>query len=413
MMITKELIVFLYDFVNTEDLGTKFINFEKFAEKLNIGENNLISQIKEISKKNLYSEKKEKDLSISDDLIKSLFELFLKEYSIYNQLRHQFLMSIFTDEDISHIKTIDLGGHYISCASSMLRLYKKTECNEVNKYLFYYNKGKYIDLYEFKLGNLPIDQYINDLLKICRNEIIVLFINMMFLFKIENDDFKLISLIKERYRLVKCCKYDKNKILVGSDGNLLIYEKKNNFSFQKIATYNFLNCPYRKNFYLFNDIIIMNNYKSLKIFSIDKKFKLTKSKNDYSLSKYIRANLCFMKKLDLFILFKRSIIDSKLLLTDFDKIYDDLKLDEYPAVNIQEYSENDEFLILFLKDFKKYKIENNKIKLLFTISITNKDNFHDYLNIKQISNDLYFITGMSGYKIYKYDQKDEKNLIES
>ena len=256
MMITKELIVFLYDFVNTEDLGTKFINFEKFAEKLNIEENNLISQIKEISKKNLYSEKKENDLSISEETIKTLFELFLKEYSTYNQLRHQFLMSIFTDEDISHIKTIDLGGQYISCASSMLRLYKKTECNEVNKYLFYYNKGKYIDLYEFKLGILPQEHYINDLLKICQNEIIVLFINMMLLFKIENDDFKLITLLKERYRLVKCSKYDKNKILVGSDGNILIYQKRDNFSFQKIAKYDLINCPYKKNFYLFNILFL-------------------------------------------------------------------------------------------------------------------------------------------------------------
>ena len=42
------------------------------------------------------------------------------------------------------------------------------------------------------------ENYINDILEIANNEIIILFINLMFLFKIENDDFHMINLTQER-----------------------------------------------------------------------------------------------------------------------------------------------------------------------------------------------------------------------
>ena len=95
----------------------------------------------------------------------------------------------FQEADLSRIKTISLKDYYISCASDMLRLYKKNECKEINKFFLYSKKGKYIKLYDMKINFPEPENSINDILEIYKNIIIVLFINFIFVFKVENNTF--------------------------------------------------------------------------------------------------------------------------------------------------------------------------------------------------------------------------------
>jgi len=410
MIITKELCIDLYEFLQIKDDIKKSEYLDKISAKLNISIDNLIEQIKEINSKKLFLEKKDKDLNLSEDSIETLFSLFLDNYKSFSKLIFFFELSRCNEEDLSRIKTIELKDYYISCASDNLRLYKKEECNELNYFFYYYNKGKNINLYDMKIKYVQDENYINDILEIAHNEIIVLFINLMFLFKIENDDFKMINYTQERYKLVKCKKYNEKQIIVGSEGYILVYEKKYNYSFQKIAIYN-LNNKYRKNYYFFNKIIMVNTYESIELFFIDKKFRLTKIKKDYIIPKYTRIKVCYMKKINMFVLLKNTLGKQSLILTDFENIYDEIMAPLY-ACNIQEYSKTDEFLLLFLEYFGKYKIENNKIKIVFLVKIKCNNNFKDFIHIKQISDDKYFITGMNGYLIYRYDKNDEKDLID-
>ena len=106
-------------------------------------------------------------------------------------------------------------------------------------------------------------------------------------------------------------------------------------------------------------MIIINDKKCIKVFSIDKKFKLSNIKYDYIIRKYTRIKLCYMIKLDIFVLLEQSLSRYKLILTDFDKIYDEIII-SYSSLNIQEFSKNDEFLVLHLEHFSKYKIENKR-----------------------------------------------------
>ena len=57
----------------------------------------------------------------------------------------------------------------------------------------------------------------------------------------------------------------------------------------------------------------------------------------------------------MFILLKNTLGKHSLVLTDFENIYDEVMASGY-ANNIQEYSKTDEFLLLFLEYFGKYKI---------------------------------------------------------
>ena len=258
---------------------------------------------------------------------------------------------------------------------------------------------------------MPIDfsepeNYINDMLEISDNLLIVLFINLMFLFDVQNNKFNMMKFIKERYKLVKCCKYNKTKILIGTEKNMLIYEILDNFILQKITNIE-LDFIYRKNYYFFNKKIVINDNATIQLFSIDKKYKLTKIKKDYVIKGNTRIKICYIKKIKKFVLLENYLsARKKLILTDFDNIYDEIKI-SLKANNIQEFSQTDEFLVLFIDHFSKYKIENNKFKLIFSVKINRKDKFLDNFHILNISDDWYFITGYTGYIIYKYDKKDE------
>ena len=117
-----------------------------------------------------------------------------------------------------------------------------------------------------------------------------------------------------------------------------------------------------------------------------------------------------MKKIKKFILLEDCLCRKKLILTDFDKTFDEIIISSL-SHNIQEYSKDDEFLVLELDYFSKYKIENNKFKFVFQIHIIKVDKFQDNDNIFQISDDLYLITGMNVTVIYKYNKKDEVKEI--
>ena len=128
MIITKELCIDLYEFLQIKDNIKKSEYLDKISAKLNISIDNLIEQIKEINSKQLFLEKKDKDLNLSEDSIKTLFSLFLDNYKSFSKLIFFFEFSRCNEEDLSRIKTIELKDYYISCASDNLRLYKKEEC---------------------------------------------------------------------------------------------------------------------------------------------------------------------------------------------------------------------------------------------------------------------------------------------
>ena len=409
MIITKELVISLYDYTK-KDIENKFDYLDEITKKLNISTEEFITQIEEIVSQNLYLEKKEKDLDVSESVLDTLFKLFLEHYTLSNELKRHFILSEYIEEDMSKIKTIELKNYYISAASDQLRLYIKNELPQEDSFLLPAKNRIYINLYEMDVNFAQPENYINDMLEISDNLLIVLFINLIFLFNIENNKFTMIKLLREKYKLVKCCKYDKRKIMIGNEKNILIYEILDNFVLQKIAIIE-LGIKYRKNYYFFNKIIMVNTYESILLFSIDKKFQLTKIKKDYIIPKYTRIKVCYMKKINMFVLLKNTLGKHSLILTDFENIYDEVMAPLY-ACNIQEYSKTDEFLLLFLEHFGKYKIENNKIKLIFLVKIKCNNNFKDFIHIKQISDDKYFITGMSGYLIYRYDKNDEKDLID-
>lgn len=410
MIITKEIILFLYEFVDKKEFDESLYYFEDKIKDLNIDTYEFVINIKNIIKKNLISQSKDKDLNLDDELIKNLLDLFLKKYKIIDDYRCNFVLSLYSIEEMSRIKSIELNNYYLSCASSHLRLYKKEECNEYNKFLLYFNKGKYIDLYELNIKYDLDECYITDILDFGNNQIIVLFINLIFLFKIENDNLIMVKFIKEKYKLIRCHKYGKSNILVGSEGNMVIYEIKNGNYFQKIVKYDFGN-GFRQNYYYFFDkMIIVNNMSFFQIFTYNKIFKLNKLKNDYIISKYKRILICYIKKINKFVLEEFGIGKHKLILTDFDKIYDEIILPEQ-VVNIQEYSNNDEFIVLLFLSFNKYKIENDKIKLVFSTQIKKKDALQDIFHIMEIPGDKYILTGMNGYMIYKWDKNDEINDV--
>ena len=407
MEITAELCVAIYDFLEKE-FNERLDYLEEISKKLNINTDELIKQVKEIVSNDLYSQRKDKDLTLSVESIKILLSTFLDNYKICKELEYHFFLSKIGNDDLSKIKTISLKDYYISCASDMLRLYKKDECKEINTFYIYWNKGKYINLYNMKIDFPEEENYINDILEIYNNIIIVLFINYIFLFKIENNNFNMIFSRSERFKLIKCAKYDSTKILVGSEGNLLIFEKMHNFSLQKIAKYDFRE-NIRKSYYFFNNMIVVDNNLSIRIFSIDKKFKLTNIKKEFIINKNKLYKICYIKKYNMFILLENYLTGKKIILTDFDKIYDEKKL-SIDANFIQEFSENDDFWILMLKEFCKYKVENNKLKLIFNFKIKKIDRFQEHFHILQISDKLYFITGMNGFIIYESEQNDEQNV---
>ena len=404
MIITKELVISLYDYTK-KDIENKFDYLDEITKKLNISTEEFITQIEEIVSQNLYLEKKEKDLNVSESVLDTLFKLFLEHYTLSNELKRHFILSEYIEEDMSKIKTIELKKYYISAASDQLKLYKKNELPQEDSFLLPAKNRIYINLYEMDINFAQPENYINDMLEISDNLLIVLFINLIFLFNIENNEFNMIKLLQERYKLVKCCKYDKTKIMIGSEKNLLVYEILDNFALQKIAIIE-LGIEYRKNYYFFNKIIVVNNKKTIQLFSIDKKFKLAKIKKDYIIKKNTRIKICYIKKINMFVLLEDCLGRKKLLLTDFDKVYDEIKVSA-KSNYIQEFSQTGEFLLLFIENFSKYKIENNKFKLIFSVRITRKDNFPDHHHIFQFFNDSYFVTGMNGYIIYKYDKKDE------
>lgn len=408
MLITKELILYIYNYIEIKDIQKRFEYLDEISKKLNINIDNLVSQIKEINSKNLYEEKKEKDLDFSIDTLKSLFNIFLEIYEACQKIKVSFILNEYSYYDLSRIKSIELKDYYISTACAQISSYKKVEFN-VKDNLYFLKKEKSIDLYEMKIDFAQYEEYISDIMEIADNIIIVLFINFIFIFRIENNDFNRINFIKEKYYLLKCSKYDNKKIIVGSTSNLLIYQKNNDYSLQKVAKIRiWMNII---NYYFFNKMIVINDKKCIKVFSIDKKFKLSNIKYDYVIKKYTRIKLCYMKKFDMFVLLEQYLSRQKLILTDFDKTYDEIII-SYSSLNIQEFSKNDEFLVLYLEHFSKYKIENNKFKVIFMINIEKKNNiFKDNFHIFQISNDLYFITGMNACFIYKYNKNNEVKEI--
>ena len=404
MIITTELVISLYEFIKIE-IVAKFDYLDEITKKLNLTTEEFIIQIKEIVSKKLYLERKDKDLDVSESFLQNLFNLFLENYNLYDELRANFILSQFSEEDLGKIKTIELKNFYISVIADQLRLYNKKEFVKDDNILLNKKNGIIINLYDMHIDFAEPENYINDMLEVSDKLIIVLFINLMFLFNIENNNFNLIKFIKEKYKLVKCCKFDKAKILIGTENNLLIYEILDNYVLQKIAIIEF-GVNLRKNYYFFNKIIVVNNKEAIQLFSIDKKFKLTKIKKDL-INKNTRIKICYIKKKKKFVLLENCLLArKKLILTDFDKVYDEIKVST-KANYIQEFSQNDEFLLLFIDNFSKYKIENNKFKLIFSVKINRKDKLLDNNHILQISEDFYFIAGFTGNIIYKYDKKDE------
>ena len=205
----------------------------------------------------------------------------------------------------------------------------------------------------------------------------------MFLFNIENNIFNVIKYIKENYKLLKCSKYDKTKIIIGSEKNLLIYEILDNFILQKITIIELGNI-YRKNYYFFNKIIVVDDNETIQLFSINKNFKVKKIKKDYIIKNNLRIKICYIKKINMFVLLENCLTIKKLILTDFIEVYDEIKI-SYKANYIQEFSQTDEFLLLFFESLSKYKIENNKFKLIFTVKIDKNGKFPGHDHIMQIS----------------------------
>ena len=107
MLITKELILYIYNYIEIKDIEKRFEYLDEISKKLNISIDNLVSQIKEINSKNLYEEKKEKDLDFSIDTLKSLFDIFLEIYEICQKLKVSFILNEYSYYDLSRIKSIE------------------------------------------------------------------------------------------------------------------------------------------------------------------------------------------------------------------------------------------------------------------------------------------------------------------
>ena len=199
MIITKELVISLYDYTK-KDIENKFDYLDEITKKLNISTEEFITQIEEIVSQNLYLEKKEKDLNVSESVLDTLFKLFLEHYTLSNELKRHFILSEYIEEDMSKIKTIELKKYYISAASDQLKLYKKNELPQEDSFLLPAKNRIYINLYEMDINFAQPENYINDVLEISDNLVIVLFINLIFLFNIENNEFNMIKLLQERYK---------------------------------------------------------------------------------------------------------------------------------------------------------------------------------------------------------------------
>ena len=70
MIITKEIILFLYEFVDKKEFDESLYYFEDKIKDLNIDTYEFVINIKNIIKKNLISQSKDKDLNLDDELIK-------------------------------------------------------------------------------------------------------------------------------------------------------------------------------------------------------------------------------------------------------------------------------------------------------------------------------------------------------
>ena len=409
MNLSKQLFIDIYDFLD-KDINETSDYIEKMVKNFNFyNTDDLISQIKEFSSNDKFLDNIEEDLKgLGKDLISSVLKKFITKYDNYKKLEYQFYISHFNEQMLINIKTIELKKYYITCASDQLRLYKKEECIEINKFFIYEDKGKFINFYDMNIKFSEADCSINDMIKFSNNEIIVLFINYMFLFKIENDDLKIICTTNEKYKLIKCYKYNIEQVMVGTTENIVIFSKKNNL-FQKLSVFNLHECysSFFITYFFFKNLILIYDTKYIRIFSYDKKFKLKKIKKDFKVENNTRIKICYMKKINMFVLMKNTLFQYKLILTDLEKIYDEIKL-EIQFYNIQDYSDNDEFILLFSDFFNKYIIENNKFKLKYSFNIKKINIFHQNNHILQISDDLYFVSCISGYYIYKIDKIDDE-----
>ena len=120
MLITKELILYIYNYIEIKDIQKRFEYLDEISKKLNINIDNLVSQIKEINSKNLYEEKKEKDLDFSIDTLKSLFNIFLEIYEACQKIKVSFILNEYSYYDLSRIKSIELKDYYISTACAQI-----------------------------------------------------------------------------------------------------------------------------------------------------------------------------------------------------------------------------------------------------------------------------------------------------
>ena len=69
MILIKEIILFLYEFIYKKEFDESLYYFENRIKDLNIDKNEFVIKLKNIIKKNLISQSKDKDLNIDDDLI--------------------------------------------------------------------------------------------------------------------------------------------------------------------------------------------------------------------------------------------------------------------------------------------------------------------------------------------------------
>ena len=94
MNITAELCFALYDFIE-KDFNEKLDYLDEISKKLNKSSDELIKQIKEIVSHDLYSERKDKDLTLSVESIKTLFNTFLEYYKKCKEVQYLFILSNF------------------------------------------------------------------------------------------------------------------------------------------------------------------------------------------------------------------------------------------------------------------------------------------------------------------------------
>ena len=76
MIITKEIILFLYEFVDKKEFDESLYYFEDKIKDLNIDTYEFVINIKNIIKKNLISQSKDKDLNLDDELISTIIIKF-------------------------------------------------------------------------------------------------------------------------------------------------------------------------------------------------------------------------------------------------------------------------------------------------------------------------------------------------